>query len=103
MNAFKPRLSGLCCCPFEGGGSVVVDSLFYVPSIVCEGSVVDLCCVMHYCMSCLVFQSHWRGRERERAGCFALNVFLVACDCYCSAALSHYALGWSAVCYCGIF
>ena len=28
------------CCPFEGGGSiVVVDSMFYVPPIVCRNSM----------------------------------------------------------------
>ena len=31
--------SGLGCCPFLGGGSVVVESLFIVAPIVCIGSV----------------------------------------------------------------
>ena len=31
--------SGLGCCRFESGGSVVVDSLLYVHPIVCGGSV----------------------------------------------------------------
>ena len=36
----------------------------------------------------------------ERAGCFTLFVFLVSCDC--CVALSHNAMGLSAVCDCGI-
>ena len=38
---------------FQGGGSVVVDSLFYEPPIVCGGSVFGLCFVMHYFVSSL--------------------------------------------------
>ena len=45
------------CCPFKGGGSVVVYSLFYVHPIVCGSSVFVLCFVMHYVVSNLVFQS----------------------------------------------
>ena len=40
--------------------------------------------------------------EEERAACFALIVFLMSCDCYCSMALPHGPVGWSAVCNCGI-
>ena len=36
----------------------------------------------------------------ERAGCFALFVFLASCDC--CVALPHDAMGLSAVCDCGI-
>ena len=38
----------------------------------------------------------------ESAGCFALTVFLMSCDMQCCVALSHGAVGWSAVCDCGI-
>ena len=38
--------------------------------------------------------------EEERAVCFALIVFLVACNCQWSVALSHGAVGWYAVCDC---
>ena len=38
--------------------------------------------------------------KRERAGCFALFVFLASCDCY--VALLHDAMGLSTVCDCGI-
>ena len=37
--------------------SVVVDSLFYAPPIVCGGSVFGLCFVMHSLVSILVLQS----------------------------------------------
>ena len=33
-------MGSLGCCPFLGGGSVVVDLLFYVPPIVYGGSVL---------------------------------------------------------------
>ena len=39
----------------------------------------------------------------ERAGCFALTVYLMmSCDSHCSVALPHGIKGWSAVCECGI-
>ena len=31
--------SGFSCCPFKGGGSIVVDSLYIVTPIDCGGSV----------------------------------------------------------------
>ena len=39
--------------------------------------------------------------REERAGCCALFVFLVSCDCYVT--LTHGAVGCFAVCNCGIF
>ena len=42
---------------FKGGDSAVVYSLFYVPFIVCGGSVFGLCLVTHYLVSFLVLQS----------------------------------------------
>ena len=43
-----------------------------------------------------------REKERRRAGCFTLTVFLMSCDSQCSVVLPHGALGWTAVCDCGI-
>ena len=40
--------------------------------------------------------------EEERAGCFVLNVYPMSCYCKCPVALPHDAVGWSAVCDCGI-
>ena len=40
--------------------------------------------------------------REERAGCFALPVSLVSCDSQCTVALPYYAVGWSAMCDCGI-
>ena len=54
---------------------------------------------MRYFVSFLV--CYYLGEE-ERAGCFAFIVLLVSCYCKCSVALSHGAMGWSAVCDCGI-
>ena len=45
--------------------------------------------------------SHLDGEDR--AGCFTLFVFLVSCDCNGSVDILHDAVGWSAVCDCGIF
>ena len=46
------------------------------------------------------FFNHLDGEEE--AGCFTLTVFLVSCNSQCFVALPHGALGWSAVCDCGI-
>ena len=46
------------------------------------------------------FCNHLDGEER--AGCFALTVFLMSCDSQCSVALPHGTLSWSAVYDCGI-
>ena len=45
------------------------------------------------------FCNHLDGEER--AGCFALTVFLMSCYSQCSVALPHSAVGWSAMCDCG--
>ena len=41
--------------------------------------------------------------EEMRAGSFALTALRMSCYCKCSVALPHGAVGWSAVCECGIF
>ena len=38
----------------------------------------------------------------ESVSCFTLIVFLMSCDCFCSVALPRGAVGWYAVCDCGI-
>ena len=96
VNAFKPPpLSGLSCCPFLGGGSVVVDSLLKVIPIVgfCGCSMFCVC----YFVSILVC-NHLYGEER--AACFTLFVFPVFHVCCLS--LPHDATSLSAVCDCGI-
>ena len=40
--------------------------------------------------------------EEDRAGCFAFIVIWISCYCKWSVALPHCAVGWSAVCDCGI-
>ena len=40
MHLSPPPPGSLGCCPFLGGGSDVVDLLFYIPSIVCGGSML---------------------------------------------------------------
>ena len=36
------------------------------------------------------------------ADCFALTIFQISCDSQCYVALPNGAMGWSAVCGCGI-
>ena len=48
----------------------------------------------------ILFCNHLDGDET--ADFFTLIVFLVPCYCYCRVALPHDAVGWSAVCDCGI-
>ena len=55
-----------------------------------------LCFVMHY-LVCF-FAIHLDGGDR--AGCVTLIVCLMSCDCWCSMAPPHSAIGWSAVCDC---
>ena len=57
------------------------------------------CFLMQYLVPFIVLQSFWLGRE---SGCFTLIVFLMYCDYWCSVALPRDAVGWSAVCDCGI-
>ena len=40
--------------------------------------------------------------EEEKAGCFAIIVLKMKCYYKCSVALPRGAVGWSAVCDCGI-
>ena len=42
------------------------------------------------------------SEEEEKAGCFAIIVLQMYCYNNCSVALPHGAMGWYAVCDCGI-
>ena len=46
------------------------------------------------------FFNHFK--EEEKAGCFDCNVLRMYCYCKSSVTLPHGAVGWSAVCDCGI-
>ena len=74
-----------------------VESLFIVAPIV---RILCLFLVfMQYVVSFLDLQSSWWGRGSWLLTCV---VFLMPCDCYCSVAVPHGAVGWSAVCDGGI-
>ena len=93
MNLLKPH-SGFGCCPFQGGGSVVVYSLFIVAPIVFVGFVLGSL----FCYDCLVLQSfHW-GRESWLLYYYCLDAMWLLLF----FALPHIDVGWSAVCGCGI-
>ena len=55
--------------------------------------------VMQYLVAFLPWQPSLMGRE---SWLFTLNIFLVSCDSKCSVDLHHGAVGWSAMCHCGI-
>ena len=61
--------------------------------------MIVLCFVMRYFVPNTSFAIILMGK-RERAGCFALFVFLASCDC--CVVLPHSSVGLSAVCDCGI-
>ena len=61
----------------------------------------DSVIVLYFATLCpFFFCNHLDGEERERAGCFALFVFLVSRDC--CVALPRVAMGWSPVFDCDI-
>ena len=57
------------------------------------------------CLSCITlcpFLFYNPLEEEEKAGCFAIIVLQMYFYYKCSVALSHSAVGWTAVCDCGI-
>ena len=80
----------LCCCWF----------VVYVLLIVCGGSVFVS---VWYALLCVLssLQSSWRGRYCW-LHCFCCLTVGLSCYCICSVALPYGAVGWSAVCDCGI-
>ena len=54
------------------------------------------------CITFCTFLFCNRLDEEEGDDYFAFNVFSMSCYCECSLALPHGAVGWSAVCDCGI-
>ena len=69
----------------------------YFPLFV--GFCVCLCFGMHNFVS-ILFCNHLHAEKR--ASCFAFIVFRVSCYCKCFVAVPHDAVGWSAVCDCGM-
>ena len=58
-----------------------------------------------FVMSCIALFPFWfcnHLEEEEKSGCFAIIAFQMYCYYKCSVALPRGALGWSAVCDCGI-
>ena len=58
-----------------------------------------------FVLLCITLCSFWVCNdieEEERADCFAFIVLQMASYCKCPVALPHSAVGWSAVCNCGI-
>ena len=65
-------------------------------------SVEVLFLSLFWCSCYVSFLFYNRLDEEERAGCFAFIFFLMSCYCKCSVAFPHGAVGWSAICDCGI-
>ena len=63
-------------------------------------------CLCSFCYALLCAHSSFaiilKLEEEEKAGCLAIIVLQMYCYCKCSMALSHGAVGWSAVCDCCI-
>ena len=55
-----------------------------------------------YALLCVHFSFCNHLEEEETAGCFAIIVLQKYCYYKCSVALPRGAVGWSAVCDCGI-
>ena len=67
--------------------------------------VVGVLCLSLFCCILLCFLSSFAiilKRKREKAGFFACIALWMSCYCKCSVTLPHSAVGWSAVCDCGI-
>ena len=69
---------------------MVVESLFNVPPNICGGSWLVFVLL---CISMCPFYCCYHLDEEENDNCFALIVFLMSCDCKCSVALPHDAVG----------
>ena len=77
--------------------------MFYVPPMIRGGFVFvfGLVCITNLDWYVLSNCSNDLDEE-ERADCFVFIIFWMSCYYKCSVALSHSAVGWSAVCDCGI-
>ena len=69
---------------------IVVDSWYNVPLNICGGSVLIFVLL---CISLCSFYFCEHLDEEENDSCFAFIVFLMSCDCKCSVALPHDAIG----------
>ena len=65
---------------------LLIHCLMYLRIFVCVG----LCFIMYLYVFLLVCK---HIDEEENDSCFALIVFLMSCDCKCSVALPHDAVG----------
>ena len=65
---------------------------------------VGVLCLSLFCYALLCVLSSFANHleEEERTGCFAFTVLRISCYCKCHMALPDGAVGWSAVCDCGI-
>ena len=65
---------------------------------------VGVLCLSMFCYALLCVHSSFCNHleEEEKAVCFAITVLQMNCYYKCSVTLPHSAVGWSAVCNCGI-
>ena len=92
INVCKLRngvLLSLFAC-FQDGGHNHTESYIAVPRNICGGSVLVFVLL---CISLCSFYFCKHIDEEENDSCFALIVFLMSCDCKCSVALPHDAVG----------
>ena len=92
INVCKLRngvLLSLFAC-FQHGGHSHTESYIAVPRNISGGSVLVFVLL---CISLCSFYFCKHIDEKENDSCFALIVFLVSCDCKCSVAVPHDAVG----------
>ena len=81
-------------------GYVVVNLLFYVPAIVCGGSVLGF--VLYALLYVLSSFAIIFMRKREMVDLLLMFFGWMSCYCRCSVTLPYSVVSQSAVCDCGI-
>ena len=79
--------------------SKAVVLLLLIGCFVCFPLVVGILCLSLFCCALLCVLSSF---AIILAVCFAFIVLGMSCYCKCSVTLPHSAMGWSALCDCGI-
>ena len=70
--------------------------------VICRCLFVVYCSSYCLCNPFFVVMRSFRWGGDGRLLCFCCLFDVTTCECYCSLSIPHSAVGWSAVCYCGI-
>ena len=92
------RCSGMCLSYRTTILLLLIYCLMYFPLF------VGVLCLSIFCYALLCAHSRCNHLEEdETAGYFTIIVLQMYCNYKCSLALPHCAVGWSALCDCGIY